>query len=243
MLKFITVTLFSLIFINSLQAQEKIRVLAFSQVEPGIYHHLSNLNGIALIEQLGIERGWEVDVTHNAGSFNKTRLSQYDVVAFINSTGNILNELQQEAFEGFIRAGGGYVGTHSAADTEHTWPWYGEMIGGYFKSHPEVDQVAMTIKENADHPANNQMGETGAVLEEWYSYTANVRGKEGFTVLMSIDENTYEGGEMGDDHPIAWAHEFDGGRAFYTGLGHHFQPGHPFLSQQLIGGIEWAAGR
>ena len=230
-------------FIQLAQGQDPIKVLAFSQVEPGIYHHLSNLNGIALIEQLGKKQGWEVDVTHDPGSFNKTRLAQYDVVAFINSTGNILNKEQEAAFEEFFRAGGGYVGTHSAADTEHTWEWYGKMVGGYFKSHPEVDQVAMTTVENADHPANKHMGVSGEVLEEWYDYTANVRGKPGFTVLLTVDESTYEGGITGEDHPIAWTHNFEGGRAFYTGLGHHFQKDHPFLSEHLIGGIEWAAGK
>ncbi|MDG1437892.1 MAG: ThuA domain-containing protein, partial [Emcibacteraceae bacterium] len=228
---------------STAHAKVGIKVLAFSQVEPGIYHHLSNLNGIALIERLGKKQGWEVDVTHDVGSFNKDRLSQYDVVAFINSTGNILNDEQQAAFEKYIQAGGGYVGTHSAADTEHGWEWYGQMIGGYFLSHPDEDQVGKASLENKDHPANAHLTQAGEILEEWYSYTANVRDKPGFTVLMTVDESTYIGGAMGDDHPITWAHEFDGGRAFYTGFGHYFQSDHPFLSEMLIGGVEWAAGK
>jgi uncharacterized protein len=236
------ITVIFALSVNTALAQEKIKVLAFSQVEPGIYHHLSNLDGIALLEKLGKKRGWDVDVSHDRESFNAQRLSQYDVVAFINSTGNILNDAQQTAFESYIKAGGGYVGTHSAADTEHGWEWYGKMVGGYFKSHPEVNQVAMANLENADHPANALIGETGEILEEWYSYTANVRELPGFTVLMTVDEGTYEGGEMGDDHPISWAHEYDGGRAFYTGFGHLFQQDHPFLADMLAGGIEWAAG-
>lgn len=241
--KIIAVLVALFTFTISSKAQEPIRILAFSQVEPGIYHHLSNLNGIALVEKLGKERGWKVDVTHDSGSFNTERLSRYDVVAFINSTGNILNETQEAAFEKFIQNGGGYVGTHSAADTEHGWQWYGNLVGGYFKSHPDVDQVATTRLENKDHPALKYVQETVPVLEEWYDYTENVRGKPGFTVLMTVDEETYEGGITGDDHPIAWANEFDGGRGFYTGLGHHFQADHPFLSQLLMGGIEWAAGK
>ncbi len=239
------IALLSLLFlpISAAQAQDNIRVLAFSQVEPGIYHHLSNLDGIALIEKLGKQRGWSVDVTHDSGSFNEERLTQYDVVAFINSTGNILNENEEAAFEKFVQNGGGYVGTHSAADTEHGWEWYGKMIGGYFKSHPTVDQVATTHLENKDHPALAHVQETVPILEEWYDYTANVRGMSGVTVLMTVDESTYEGGITGDDHPITWAHEYDGGRAFYTGFGHHFQKDHPFLSELLIGGVEWAAGR
>ena len=88
----------------------------------------------------------------------------------------------------------------------------------------------MTKLENKDHPANALMGETGEVLEEWYDYTSNVRGKPGFTVLMTVDENTYENGAMGADHPIAWTNDYDGGRAFYTGFGHLFQSDHPFLA-------------
>lgn len=224
-------------------AQVSIKVLAFSQVEPGIYHHLSNLDGIALIEKLGKKRGWDVDVTHNSGSFNETRLAQYDVVAFINSTGDILNEEQQAAFEQFIQGGGGYVGTHSAADTEHGWEWYGKMVGGYFKSHPTENQAATTTLENKNHPALAHLGETVPIVEEWYDYTVNVRGLPGFTVLMTVDESTYEGGISGSDHPITWANEYDGGRAFYTGFGHLFQKDHPFLSEMLIGGVEWAAGK
>ena len=242
-MKLLKIIAISLFFASTAQAQDAIKVLAFSQVEPGIYHHLSNLDGIALIEKLGKSRGWDVDVTHDSGSFNSARLAQYDVVAFINSTGDILNEDQQTAFEKYIQNGGGYVGTHSAADTEHGWDWYGKMIGGYFKSHPEVDQVATAKLENRNHPANALMTEAGEILEEWYSYTANVRGKPGFTVLMTVDESTYEGGEMGADHPITWTHDYDGGRAFYTGFGHFFQADHPFLADMLAGGVEWAAGK
>ena len=223
--------------------QDNIKVLAFSQVEPGIYHHLSNLNGIALIERLGKKRGWDVDVTHDSGTFNDARLAQYDVVAFINTTGNILNKTQQFAFERYIQNGGGYLGTHSAADTEHDWEWYGKMLGGYFKSHPDVNQLASVNLENNKHPANILMSETVDILEEWYNYSANVRKKSGFTVLMTVDESTYTGGEMGDDHPITWAHEYNSGRAFYTGFGHFFQKDHPFLANIIAGGIEWAAGK
>ena len=241
-MKLLTTILIFLATVISAGAKE-ISVLAFSQVEPGIYHHLSNLDGIALIEKLGVKRGWKVDVTHNAESFNDERLSKYDVVAFINSTGNILNEEQEAAFEKFIRNGGGYVGTHSAADTEHGWEFYGKMVGGYFKSHPErSDLPGTTYMENKDHPALAHLSETGRVVEEWYDYTANVRGKPGFTVLMTVDENTYEGGITGADHPITWVNEFEGGRAFYTGLGHFFQKDHPFLGELLVGGVEWAAG-
>lgn len=233
-----------LFFASFLNAHAKdINVLAFSQVEPGIYHHLSNLDGIALIEKLGLKRGWKVDVTHNPGSFNDDRLSKYDVVAFINSTGNILNEEQQSSFEKFIQNGGGYVGTHSAADTEHGWEWYGKMVGGYFKGHPDTDQVGATRLENKNHPALAHVTKTVPILEEWYDYSANVRGKPGFTVLMTVDESTYKGGISGDDHPITWVNEYDGGRAFYTGFGHLFQKDHPFLSELLIGGVEWAAGQ
>lgn len=236
------ILLLSTLFIAATAQAKDIKLLAYSQVEPGQYHHLSNLAGIALLEKLGAERGWDVDVTHNPDSFNDERLSQYNVVAIINSNGNILNDAQQAAFKKYVQNGGGYVGTHSASDSEKEWPWYGEYVGAFFKSHPTENQVGSVKLENKDHPVLKHMPDVVPVLEEWYDFTENIRGKEGFTVLMTLDENTYEGGITGPDHPITWVNESEKGRMFYTGFSHFFAPNHPFLAELLTGGVEWAAG-
>jgi len=55
-------------------------------------------------------------------------------------------------------------------------------------------------------------------------------------VLVKIDEKTYQGGHNGDNHPISWYHEFDGGRSFYTAMGHTDQT----FSEPLFLGHLWA---
>jgi len=135
------------------------------------------------------------------------------------------------------------VGVHAAADTEYGWPWYGQLIGGnaWFKSHPAIQTVTLNV-EKADHASTAHLPATFQLQDEWYNFQANPRAS--VTVLLTLDESSYTPGvdAMGD-HPIAWFHEFDGGRAWYTALGHRqelYQD--PSFTQHLLGGIRWAAG-
>ena len=126
---------------------------------------------------------------------------------------------QQTAFEDYIQAGGGYAGVHAAADTEYDWGWYGDLVGAYFNSHP-ANQTATVDVEDAEHPSTACVPAEWARFDEWYNYRANPRPD--VNVLATLDESSYSpgGGAMGADHPIAWYHEFDGGRSWYTGMGH-----------------------
>ena len=132
----------------------------------------------------------------------------------------MLNAAQQTAFENYIRAGGGYAGVHSAADTEYGWAWYGELIGAYFASHPAIQQATIEVADQV-HASTAHLPDRWVRTDEWYNYQANPRGD--VHVLMTLDESTYSGGVGGNggfDHPISWYHYFDGGRSWYTGLGH-----------------------
>ncbi|MBT5186035.1 MAG: DUF1080 domain-containing protein [Kordiimonadaceae bacterium] len=231
-----------LIFTSAAYSKENIQVMVYADTGEGGWIHKSIPRGIETIRSIGKTQDWTVDVHYSENSFTRHTLSQYDVVVFMNTTADVLNDEQQAAFEQFIQAGGGYVGTHSASDTEYDWPWYAKLVGAYFENHPPGVHSAKVNMENTDHPVHNYVDETGVVVDEWYDFQANPRDSKNLTILMSIDESTYEGGGMCDDHPIAWAHEYDGGRAFYTGFGHLFQPDHPFLVKHLTGGIIWAAG-
>ncbi|WP_255702885.1 ThuA domain-containing protein [Antarcticibacterium sp. 1MA-6-2] len=108
------------------------------------------------------------------------------------------------------------MGIHSAADTEYHWPWYGKLVGGYFESHPAVQKASIKVY-NTSHPSTKHLPENWERTDEWYNY---ISLNPDINVLASLDEDTYEGGKNGDDHPIIWYHEYDGGRAFYTGVGH-----------------------
>ncbi|HOY49833.1 MAG TPA: ThuA domain-containing protein, partial [Flavobacteriales bacterium] len=140
---------------------------------------------------------------------------KYKAVVFLSTTGDVLDQYQQSVFKRFIQAGGGYMGIHAAADTEYEWYWYGKLVGAYFKSHPKI-QDAKFKKVKSDELVEG-LPDDWMRKDELYNYK---KISKDINVLYTLDETTYEGGENGDNHPIVWYHEFDGGRSFYTGLGH-----------------------
>jgi type 1 glutamine amidotransferase len=199
---------------------------------------------------------FEVDATENPDMFTDANLANYDVVIWLCTTGDVLNEAQQAAFERYIRAGHGYVGIHSASDTEYDWAWYGGLVGAYFRDHPGVAgvnqqfQTATLNVEDRRTAATYRLPNRWTREEEWYNFRTNPRGR--VHVLLSVDERTYDprgysvtGGSapMGD-HPISWCQRYDGGRSFYTALGHKAAYWkEPALLAHVQGGIEMAAGR
>ena len=161
---------------------------------------------------------------------------------WLSTTGDVLDEAQQAAFEGYIRAGGGYVGVHAAADTEYSWPWYGELVGAYFNSHPANQNAKVDVIDRT-HPSTSHLQAAWTRFDEWYNYRSSPRQK--VHVLAELDESSYSpgGGAMGDDHPIAWCRNFDGGRTWYTGMGHTQESyADSAFRSHLAGGILWAAG-
>jgi cytochrome c len=223
-------------------AQEKkesaFAALVFSKTTG--FRHDSIAAGIAAIKALGAEHGFEVDATEDAASFAPAALSRYKVVVFLNTTGDVLDGAQKTAFQQYIRSGGGFVGIHSATDTEYGWPWYGRLVGAYFKSHPKIQKAAVRI-EDPDHPSTRELPRIWERTDEWYNFRTNPRGE--VRVLAVLDETTYTGGAMKADHPIAWCHNFDGGRSWYTALGHTVESyAEPLFRVHLLGGIRSAAG-
>ena len=101
------------------------------------YKHESIPKGIIAIQKLGLENNFEVDTTTNSELFNEENLKKYATVIFLNTTGDVLDQYQEAVFERYIQAGGGYVGIHSATDTEHDWGWYNKLAGAYFLDHPK----------------------------------------------------------------------------------------------------------
>jgi type 1 glutamine amidotransferase len=212
--------------------------------------------GTQTIKQLGAERGFTVEATEDPAVFNDANLKKYAVVIFLCTTGDVLDDAQQGSFERYIEAGNGYVGIHSASDTEYDWAWYGGLVGAYFRDHPGVRgvnqqfQTATINVEDSKTPATRMLPAQWTREEEWYNFRTNPRSA--VHVLLSVDESTYDprgysqpGGSppMGD-HPIAWCHRYDGGRAFYTALGHKGEYwSEPLLRSHVLGGILMAAGR
>jgi cytochrome c len=219
-------------------AEPAFAVLVFSKTAG--YRHESIEAGIAALRALGEQHGFSVDATEAAERFDDAALKPYRVVVFLNTTGNVLDPAQQAAFERFIRGGAGFVGIHSATDTEYDWPWYGGLVGAYFKSHPRI-QVAKLRVIRDDHPSTAALPGQWVRRDEWYNFredpSANV------TTLVLLDESSYSGGTMSTRHPAVWCHEYDGGRAWYTALGHTVESyAEPLFLAHVLGGIRWAAG-
>jgi cytochrome c len=222
------------------QPNEPYQVLVFSKTAG--FRHDSIPAGIAAIQSLGAQHNFQVDATENDAAFTDANLAQYDTVVWLSTTGDVLNNAQQGAFERYIQAGGGYVGVHSASDTEYGWPWYGGLVGAYFHNHP-ANQTATIKVEDPAHPSTAHLPPLWERFDEWYNFQTNPRGD--VHVLLSLDESSYNPGPgaMGVEHPIAWCHEYDGGRAWYTGLGHTAQSfSEPAFLQHLLGGIQTTAG-
>ena len=216
------------------------RVLVFSKTT-GFRHSSIEPGKIALIK-LGQENGLSVDTTENAAYFNEDSLKNYSAVVFLNATDNtddILNNYQQNAFERYIQAGGGFVGIHAASDAGYQWGWYERLVGANFESHPSQQEATLNIIDK-NHPSTKHLPDQWKRKDEWYNFKK--LNKE-VKVLLTIDEKSYEGGKNGDFHPMAWYHDYDGGRAFYTELGHSEESySEENFLKHILGGIQYAIG-
>ena len=216
---------------------EPFAILVFSRTTG--YRHASIPAAITAIEVLGAFNNFAVEATEDPTAFNDANLARFDAVVFLSTTGDVLEESQQTAFERYIRAGHGFVGVHSASDTEYGWPWYRDLLGAAFASHPAIQQGSVIIVD-AGQPSTRTLPNPWVRTDEWYNFPAQ---PSGVSVLARVDESSYAGGTMGALHPISWQHDYDGGRAWYTAMGHTAcsYSERAFLDH-LLGGIEWAVG-
>lgn len=215
------------------------RVLLFSEARG--FAHDSIPDALTALEELALSVDIQVDrAADSQDVFTDTNLAKYDAVIWALTSGDVLNNDEQGAFERYINNGGGYAGIHAASDTEYDWPWYGNLVGAYFRQHPAIQTATQIVEENT-HASTAHLTSTWTRTDEWYDFQSNPRSR--VNVLLTLDETSYSGGTMGNDHPIAWYHEFAGGRAWYTGGGHTADSySEPDFRAHLLGGIRYAAG-
>ncbi len=214
------------------------RILVLSKTAG--FRHDSIPDGIALVQRLGAEEGFSVDATEDVDRFTDEGLAPYDALIFLSTTGNVFDAAQKAAFQRYIQRGGGFVGVHSATNTEQSWPWYVTLVGASFASHPAIQPAALRVADGT-HASTRRLPPVWSRTDEWYDFLANPRGQ--VHVLLTLDEASYTGGGMGVDHPIAWCRYFDGGRSWYTALGHtRASYAEPLFTEHLRGGIRFAAG-
>lgn len=234
------VMLFSAMMFFSFSKSGKLpRVLVFSKTLG--FRHASIAAGKRALIKMGEENKFVVDTTENASVFTKSFLKKYSAVVFLNTTGDVLDSMQQRAFTQYIKNGGGFAGVHSATDTEYDWPWYGKLVGAYFSGHPKPQEAKFIIQDR-NFPATNFFKDTlWQRTDELYNFK-NINPK--VHVVVRIDENSYEGGTNGAFHPISWYHEYDGGRSFYTEMGHTDESyADSNFIKHLLGGIHYVMGK
>lgn len=211
------------------------RVLVFSKTNA--FRHASIADGIEAIRKIGEANNFDVDATEDSLAFTPENLQQYKAVIFLHTTGNILGETQQLAFEDYIHKGGGFAGIHGASDCEYQWPWYVKMVGASFDNHPKQQDAVLRVV-NKKHASTKGLPQEWKRFDEWYNFK-NLNKK--VKVLIKLDEQSYQGGKHGKNHPIAWYHAYAGGRAFYTALGHTKEAyTEPLFLQHITGGIKYA---
>lgn len=225
---------------------QQFKALLFSRTNG--WHHESINRGVDAIMEMAEQHNFAVEWHEDPTRFNDKNLEQFQVIIFLNTTGDILNDEQQAAMEKFIRSGKGFVGIHSASDTEYDWPWYNQLVGRMFHIHPAIQTARIKVLDRK-FPGFERMPDDMLWTDEWYEF-----GEEkvkGLNYILSVDESTYDpkadwgrvaGTGNGSFHPVAWYHTFDGGRAFYTALGHlPSKYRDETFRDHLYGGIYWAA--
>ncbi len=218
--------------------QRATMILVFSKTAG--YRHASIKDGKEAIGKMANQHNVHVDFTEDSSAFSDENLARYKAVVFLSTSGSILDAEQKAAFERYIHAGGGYAGIHSATDTEYDWAWYGRLVGAFFKNHPHIAPASINV-EDQQHSSTSMLPKKWEWTDEWYNFRTNPRNS--VHVLLTVDESSYQGGEMGKEHPIAWYHEFEGGRAWYTALGHRPESySDPLFLAHLWGGIAYAGG-
>lgn len=212
-------------------------ILIFSKTAG--FRHESIETGVKALSELCAQNNIEATHTEDASWFTKKRLKTYDVVVFLSTSGDVFNKKQQKAFKKFMRNGGGFIGVHAASTTEYDWPWYGQLLGAYFDGHPEAQDAVVQVTE-PNHLATVHLPQKWERFDEWYNFRWI---DDSFHTLLTVDETTYTGGNHRNKHPVAWCKEFEGGKVFYTALGHTTTSysDTPFL-KHVLGGIEWVLG-
>jgi type 1 glutamine amidotransferase len=230
----------------TLSSQEQFKVLVYTS--PDFYHNPVIPTAITEFKKMAEMHFFDMEWTQQPSNFNNENLEKYNVVVFLQDNGGSLNEEQMLSLKNFVQQGGGFVGIHATSVTQDQNEWFQKLVGRTFTGHPEKQTAVLNVIDR-NFPACMHLSDQWLWTDEWYEFGEPLT--DNLQVLLCVDETTYEvkrvnnGTEisgMGDYHPIAWYQEYDGGRSFYTALGHleiHYTDTR-FL-EHIYGGIYWAA--
>jgi type 1 glutamine amidotransferase len=225
------------------------QVLVFTKNGKG-YVHENIASSVAAIQKLGIENGFTTDTTTNAALFTDVNLKKYDAIIFSNTNNEVFDtEEQKVAFMRYIQAGGGFMGIHSASGTERKWKWFKLMLGATFLRHPPFQKFTVHVLDKKHSAVKNLSPQWETNDECYYFKEINPAVK---VLLVSDISSIKESGDgknttpdiFGNRYPAAWCHEFDGGRVFYTALGHSKEDyANATYLTHLLEGIKWVTDK
>jgi uncharacterized protein len=203
------------------------------------FRHDSIPTARQVMTSLAASGTFSVNATEDLSLVNADMLRNYDVVMFALTSGELpFSTAQKAALIDFVSGGHGFIGVHSATDTLYEWPDYGRLVGAYFEEHPWTQQGSVVV-ENGSHPASGGVADRFSLTEEFYTFQENPRGR--VDVLLHLDPASV--GAAGD-YPLAWAHSFGAGRAYYNALGHFPETWRDVRFQRmLVSAIAWTSGR
>ena len=216
-------------------------ILVFSHTTG--YRHDSIPAGIAAIRTIAERRGLAVVASEDPALFTPTQLERFRAIVLLSATTDPKNPASEwltgerrDALQRFVRRGGGIVAVHAAADSHYHWPWYGKLIGGRFTRHPPGTPSGRVTVVAPDHPANRGLPASAVRTDEWYYFDDFDPTSR---LLMTLDPASIGESDV-NPNPMSWAREIDGGRLFYTALGHTRESySEPFFLDHLAGGLDW----
>ena len=177
---------------------------------------------------MGAAGNFAVELTEDPGLFTDAGLRDFEVVVFLNTDGEgILNAAQRTAVRALDVARRRHRRHPRRRERRPQLGLEGRHDGRRAGSSttrpaPSSSRAPRSASRTRRTPPRGDLPPNWARDDEWYNFTAEPRGK--VHVLATLDESTYEeqdGSAAADDHPIAWCSNYDGGRHFYTALGHH----------------------
>ncbi len=238
-----SLVVFSAVLLStSLQAAPPQRVNILVYTSPDRWHNPSIPTAVNMLEEVAAEKWWKITWTQQESRFTDEFLADFTVIVFLHSTSGNFTQEQMNSIKGFLRNGGGFVGIHGASTfgSGKEDPWYEKLIGYRFTGHPPVQTAVLTVTDRT-HPATMHMSDHEVWTDEWYNFEGPL--KDDISVILTVEESTYKNDqEESGPHPIAWYQYYDGGRSFYTALGHIEESfNNDLFLKHLYGGIYWAS--
>ena len=234
-----------IVMILSTVGLSKPHVLIYTKNGKG-YVHDNIPASVTCLKQICQAKGWTCEESDDPNVFTTERIKAFDLLVFSNTNNETFDtEAQKKVFQQYIREGGGFVGIHSACGSERQWPWFWANLGGKFVRHPKFQPFDIKVID-ATNPSTKHLPKVWAWEDECYFMNQlnpdiHVLLAVDLTTLDDAGKATYPGEVFGQTFPLCWCHEFDGGRQWYTALGHsikHYQDKN-FVAH-LAGGMEWA---